>query len=122
MNDTEIKQKMYKEFENENSIINVKDELFKSMQNLKEDDLAHSSDFRLEDTMSAIVINHYKMDPHSHNEKIININDKQLKLKKLYSFSYQDSLYIIFDILKKKYHYFIMLLYINVILRILYHL
>ena len=102
MNDTEIKQKMYKEFENENSIINVKDELFKSMQNLKEDDLAHSSDFRLEDTMSAIVINHYKMDPHSHNEKIININDKQLKLKKLYSFSYQDSLYIIFDIFKKE--------------------
>ena len=100
--DVEIKKKMYIEFENKDSIINIKDELFNSMKNLKEEDLVHSSNFRLDDTMSAIVINHYKMDPHFHNEKICNVNDKQLKLKKLYSFTYQDTLFTIFDIFKKE--------------------
>jgi hypothetical protein len=42
------------------------------------------------------------MDPHSHNEKITIINDKQLLLNKLYSFSYQDTLYTIFDMFKKE--------------------
>ena len=102
MNDTEIKQKMYKEYENKQNIINIKDELLKSMKNLKDDELVHSSNFRLEDTMSAFVINHYKMDPHSHNEEIKNINDKDLKLKKLYTFSYKDTLYTIFDVFKKE--------------------
>ena len=102
MNDVEIKKDMYKEFENKDSFINIKEELFKSMNNLKDEDLTHSNTFRLEDTMSAIVINHYKMDPHCHNEKVFNINDKQLKLKKLYSFTYQDTLYTIFDIFKKE--------------------
>ena len=102
MNDVEIKKDMYKEFENKENIINIKEELFTSMKNLKDEDLIHSSDFRLEDTMSAFVINHYKMDPHSHNEKVTNINDKQLKLNKLYSFTYQDTLYTIFDIFKKE--------------------
>ena len=73
MNDIEIKKEMYKEFEKKDNIINIKDELFKSMQSLKEEDLTHSNSFRLEDTMSAFVINHFKMDPHSHNEKVINI-------------------------------------------------
>ena len=72
------------------------------MENLKEEDLVHSKDFRLEDTMSAFVINHFKMDPHSHNEKICNINDKQKKLDKLNSFSYKDTLYTIFDVFKKE--------------------
>ena len=102
MNDVEIKKDIYKEFENKENIINIKEELFTSMKNLKDEDLIHSSDFRLEDTMSAFVINHYKMDPHSHNEKVTNINDKQLKLNKLYTFTYQDSLYTIFDIFKKE--------------------
>ena len=102
MTDVEIKKDMYKEFENKDNIINIKEELFVSMKNLKEEDLVHSSNFRLEDTMSAFVINHYKMDPHSHNEKVFNINDKQLKLKNLYSFTYQDTLYTIFDVFKKE--------------------
>lgn len=102
MNDTEIKQKMYKEYENKQNIINIKDELLKSMKSLKDDELVHSSNFRLEDTMSAFVINHYKMDPHSHNEEIKNINDKDLKLKKLYTFSYKDTLYTIFDLFKRE--------------------
>ena len=102
MNDIEIKKEMYKEFEKKDNIINIKDELFKSMQSLKEEDLTHSNSFRLEDTMSAFVINHFKMDPHSHNEKVININDKQLKLKNLYSFTYQDTLYTLFDMFKKE--------------------
>ena len=102
MNDVEIKKDMYKEFEKKDNIINIKDELFKSMQNLKEEELTHSNSFRLEDTMSAFVINHSKMDPHSHNEKVININDKQLKLKNLYSFTYQDTLYTLFDMFKKE--------------------
>ena len=102
MNDIEIKQKMYKEYENKQNIINIKDELLKSMQSLKDDELVHSSNFRLEDTMSAFVINHYKMDPHSHNDEIKNVNDKDLKLKKLYSFSYKDTLYTIFDLFKKE--------------------
>ena len=102
MNDVEIKKDMYKEFEKKDNIINIKDELFKSMQNLKEEELTHSNSFRLEDTMSAFVINHSKMDPHSHNEKVININDKQLKLKNLYSFTYQDALYTLFDMFKKE--------------------
>ena len=102
MTDIEIKKDMYKEFENKDNIINIKEELFTSMKNLKEEDLVHSSNFRLEDTMSAFVINHFKMDPHSHNEKISNINDKQSKLNNLYSFTYQDTLYTIFDIFKKE--------------------
>ena len=102
MNDVEIKQDMYKEFESKDNIINIKEELFISMKDLKDEDLIHSSSFRLEDTMSAFVINHYKMDPHSHNEKITNINNKKLLLNKLYSFSYQDTLYTIFDIFKKE--------------------
>ena len=102
MNDVEIKQDMYKEFESKDNIINIKEELFISMKDLKDEDLIHSSSFRLEDTMSAFVINHYKMDPHSHNEEITNINDNQLLLNKLYSFSYQDILYTIFYIFKKE--------------------
>jgi hypothetical protein len=100
--DVEIKKNIYIEFESKDNIINIKEELFNSMKNLKDEDLVHSSSFRLEDTMAAIVVNHYKMDPHSHNEKICNINDKQLKLKKLYTFEYKDTLYTIFDIFKKE--------------------
>ena len=102
MNDKEIKKEMYQQFEKEEKTINIKEELFKSLENLKEEDLVHSKDFRLEDTMSAFVINHFKMDPHSHNEKICNINDKQKKLDKLNSFSYKDTLYTIFDVFKKE--------------------
>ena len=102
MNDVEIKKDMYKEFENKDNIINIKEELLKSMNNLKEEELIHSNNFRLEDTMSAFVINHYKMDPHCHNEKISLINDNNKKLEKLYSFSYKDTLYTISDIFRKE--------------------
>ena len=102
MNDVEIKKDMYKEFENKDNIINIKEELLKSINNLKEEELIHSNNFRLEDTMSAFVINHYKMDPHCHNEKISLINDNNKKLEKLNSFSYKDTLYTISDIFRKE--------------------
>ena len=102
MTDVDIKKDMYKEFENKDNIINIKEELLKSMNNLKDEELIHSNNFRLEDTMSAFVINHFKMDPHCHNEKISLINDNNKKLEKLFSFSYNDTLYTIFDIFKKE--------------------
>ena len=95
MTDKEIKKSMYLEFENKDNIYSIKDELFESMKNLKQDNLINSSTFHLEDTMSAFVINHQKMDPHFHNEKII--------------------------YLKKKFPYFIFHLYINVIYLIRFH-
>ena len=96
MKDTGIKKSMYLEFENKDSIINIKSELFESMKKLKQDDLINSEGFRLEDTMAAFVTNHYKMDPHSHNEKIVNSNDKIENLKKIENYNYKDSLYTIF--------------------------
>ena len=30
--------------------------------------MVHTEDFKLEDTMSAVELNHLKMDPHNHNE------------------------------------------------------
>ena len=72
------------------------------MKNLRQDDLINSPSFRLEDTMSAIVINHYKMDPHSHNEKVIIKNDINEKLKKLENYTFDDTLYTIFDLFKKE--------------------
>ena len=93
---------MYIEFEDKNNIISVKSEIFEIMKNLGQDDLINSSNFRLEDTMSAFVINHYKMDPHSHNEKILIKNDKKEKLKILDNFSFNDTLYTIFDLFKKE--------------------
>ena len=101
-NDTEIKKSMYIEFENSNNYISVKSTLFDIMKNLGQDDLINSPDFRLEDTMSAFVINHYKMDPHSHNEKILIKNDKKEILKILDNFSLNDTLYTIFDLFKKE--------------------
>ena len=100
--DIEIKKSMYLEFENKESIFSVKDELFDVMKNLGQDDLINSPNFHLEDTLSAIVINHYKMDPHGHNEKIVCNNDKNEKLKKLENFSFNDTLYTIFDLFKKE--------------------
>ena len=100
--DKDIKKSMYLEFENKDNIYSIKDELFESMKNLEQDDLINSSTFHLEDTMSAYVINHYKMDPHCHNEKIICINDNKEKLKKLENFSFNDTLYTIFDLFKKE--------------------
>ena len=100
--DIEIKKSMYKEFEDKNNILSVKSEIFQGMKNLEQDDLINSSNFRLEDTMSAFVINHYKMDPHSHNEKILIKNDNKDKLKILENFSFSDSLYTIFDLFKKE--------------------
>ena len=100
--DIEIKKSMCKEFENKNNIISVKDKLFGIMKNMKQDDLINSPSFRLEDTMSAIVINHYKMDPHSHNEKVIIKNDINEKLKKLENYTFDDTLYTIFDLFKKE--------------------
>ena len=102
MKDTDIKKSMYLEFENKDSIINIKSELFESMKKLKQDDLINSEGFRLEDTMAAFVTNHYKMDPHSHNEKIVNSNDKIENLKKIENYNYKDSLYTIFDLFKKE--------------------
>ena len=101
-NDTEIKKSMYIEFENSNNYISVKSTLFDIMKNLGQDDLINSPDFRLEDTMSAFVINHYKMDPHSHNEKILIKNDKKEILKILDNFSLNDTLFTIFDLFKKE--------------------
>ena len=101
-NDTEIKKSMYIEFENTNNYISVKSTLFDIMKNLGQDDLINSPDFLLEDTMSAFVINHYKMDPHSHNEKILIKNDKKEILKILDNFSLNDTLYTIFDLFKKE--------------------
>ena len=102
MKDTDIKKSMYLEFENKDSIINIKSELFESMKKLKQDDLINSEGFRLEDTMAAFVTNHYKMDPHSHNEKIENSNDKNENLKKIENYNYKDSLYTVFDLFKKE--------------------
>lgn len=101
-NDVEIKQSMYKEFENPENIINIKDKLFSVISNMKESELNHSKTFQLEDTMSAYVINHFKMDPHCHNEKIFCDNDEQKKLEKLFSFNYNETLYTIFDLFKKE--------------------
>ena len=102
MTDKEIKKSMYLEFENKDNIYSIKDELFESMKNLEQDNLINSSTFHLEDTMSAFVINHQKMDPHFHNEKIICINDNNEKIKKLEIFSLYYTLYTIFDIFKKE--------------------
>ena len=102
LKDTEIKKSMYKEFENSNNYISVKSSFFEIMKNLGQDDLINSPDFRLEDTMSAFVINHYKMDPHSHNEKIKIKNDKKELLKILDNFTFNDTLYTIFDLFKKE--------------------
>ena len=102
MTDKEIKKSMYLEFENKDNIYSIKDELFESMKNLEQDNLINSSTFHLEDTMSAFVINHQKMDPHFHNEKIICINDNNEKIKKLENFTLNDTLYTIFDIFKKE--------------------
>ena len=100
--DIEIKKSMYLEFENKTNIISVKSELFDIMKNLGQDELINSSTFRLEDTMSAFVINHYKMDPHSHNEKILIKNDKKEKLISLEKYFLNDTLYTIFDLFKKE--------------------
>ena len=102
LKDTEIKKSMYKEFENSNNYISVKSSFFEIMKNLGQDDLINSPDFRLEDTMSAFVINHYKMDPHSHNENIKIKNDKKEILKILDNFTFNDTLYTIFDLFKKE--------------------
>ena len=96
--DIEIKKSMYIEFENKDNIISVKSELFETIKNLGQDDLICSSDFRLEDTMSGFVINHYKMDPHSHNEKILVKNDKKERLKILEKYTVNDTLYMVFDL------------------------
>jgi len=100
--DTEIKKSMYIEFENKDNIISVKSELFETIKNLGQDDLICSSDFRLEDTMSGFVVNHYKMDPHVHNEKILIKNDKKERLKILENYTTNDTLYMIFDLFKKE--------------------
>ena len=100
--DTEIKKSMYIEFENKDNIISVKSELFETIKNLGQDDLICSSDFRLEDTMSGFVVNHYKMDPHVHNEKILIKNDKKERLKILENYTINDTLYMIFDLFKKE--------------------
>ena len=100
--DKEIKKAMFIEFENKDNIISVKSELFDLMNNLEQDDLINSPSFRLEDTMSALVINHYKMDPHCHNEKIKIKNDKKLQLGVIENFSLNDTLYTIFDLFKKE--------------------
>ena len=67
-----------------------------------QDDLICSSDFRLEDTISGFVVNHYKMDPHEHNEKILIKNDKKERLKILENYTINDTLYMIFDLFKKE--------------------
>ena len=100
--DTEIKKSMYIEFENKENIVSVKNELFDAVKNLGQNDLISSLDFRLEDTMSGFVINHYKMDPHSHNEKILVKNDKKERLKILEKYTVNDTLYMVFDLFKKE--------------------
>ena len=62
--------------ENESETQDITNDMQNILNSLKLGEIIQSEDFKFLDTMSAIELNHYKMDPHFGNEKVENCKVK----------------------------------------------
>lgn len=82
----------------------VTEEISNFIKTLKQGQMIQSADFTLENTMSAIEINHYKMDPHCHNEKVSTYKSliKKKAIKPIDELDIEESLLLINSLFKRE--------------------
>lgn len=90
--------------EENNKVEDVTNEIKNFLKNLKKGQTIQTKDFNLETTMSAIEINHYKMDPHCHNEKVetYKVLLKKKLIKPMDELNLEESLLIINSLFKRE--------------------
>ena len=90
--------------EEDNKVEDVTNEIKNVLKNLKKGQTIQTKDFNLETTMSAIEINHYKMDPHCHNEKVetYKVLLKKKLIKPMDELNLEESLLIINSLFKRE--------------------
>ena len=82
----------------------VTEEISNFIKTLKQGQMINTADFTLESTMSAIEINHYKMDPHCHNEKVSTYRSliKKKAIKPIDELDIEESLILINSLFKRE--------------------
>ena len=82
----------------------VTEEISNFIKTLKQGQMLNTADFTLESTMSAIEINHYKMDPHCHNEKVSTYKSliKKKAIKPIDELDIEESLILINSLFKRE--------------------
>ena len=82
----------------------VTEEISNFIKTLKQGQMLSTEDFTLESTMSAIEINHYKMDPHCHNEKVSTYKSliKKKAIKPIDELDIEESLILINSLFKRE--------------------
>ena len=82
----------------------VTEEISNFIKTLKQGQMLNTEDFTLESTMSAIEINHYKMDPHCHNEKVSTYKSliKKKAIKPIDELDIEESLILINSLFKRE--------------------
>ena len=82
----------------------VTEEISNFIKTLKQGQMVNTADFTLESTMSAIEINHYKMDPHCHNEKVSTYKSliKKKAIKPIDELDIEESLILINSLFKRE--------------------
>ena len=82
----------------------VTEEISNFIKTLKQGQMINTADFTLESTMSAIEINHYKMDPHCHNEKVSTYKSliKKKAIKPIDELDIEESLILINSLFKRE--------------------
>ena len=89
--------------ENESETQDITDDMKNILNSLKLGEIIKTEDFKFLDTMSAIELNHYKMDPHFQNEKVENCKVKiEKKLVKEMKDLNLDETFILIDELFKR--------------------
>lgn len=90
--------------EEDSKVEDVTNEIKNYLKNLKQGESIQAEDFNLETTMSAIEVNHYKMDPHCHNEKVetYKILLKKKMIKPMDEFNLEESLLMINSLFKRE--------------------
>ena len=90
--------------ESDSDVIDITNDMKNILNNLKLGEIIQADDFKFIDTMSAIELNHYKMDPHFQNEKVENCKTKIEKkiIKEMKNLNLEESLILIDELLKRE--------------------
>ena len=90
--------------ESDSDVIDITNDMKNILNNLKLGEIIQADDFKFIDTMSAIELNHYKMDPHFQNEKVENCKTKIEKkiIKEMKNLNLEEILILIDELFKRE--------------------
>ena len=90
--------------ENESETQDITNDMQNILNSLKLGEIIQSEDFKFLDTMSAIELNHYKMDPHFENEKVENCKVKIEKkiVKEMKDLNLEETFILIDELFKRE--------------------